>query len=114
MSTLFQVGAGSGGMVVLDLLCREPSVRRIVLLEPDVYKSHNVHRHYFGIEQVGRRKVDLAAEWIRQFRSDLEVVPLAIDLLDRPDRPKSSGSSPGATSGSVPSTTSRPSTTSTR
>ena len=49
MSTLFQVGAGSGGMVVLDLLCREPAVKRIVLLEPDVYKSHNVHRHYFGI-----------------------------------------------------------------
>ena len=48
MSTLFQVGAGSGGMVVLDLLCREPSVQRIVLLDPDVYKSHNVHRHYFG------------------------------------------------------------------
>lgn len=82
MSTLFQVGAGSGGMVVLDLVCREPSVRRIVLLEPDVYKSHNVHRHYFGIEQVGRRKIDLAAEWIKQFRPDLEVATIAVDLLD--------------------------------
>lgn len=82
MSNVFQVGAGSGGMVVLDLMCREPGVQRIVLLDPDVYKSHNVHRHYFGIEQVGRRKVDLAAGWIKQFRSDLEVIPLAIDLLD--------------------------------
>lgn len=82
MSTIFQVGAGSGGMVVLDLMCREPSVQRIVLLDPDVYKSHNIHRHYFGIEHVGQRKVDLAAGWTRQFRSDLEVIPLAIDLLD--------------------------------
>jgi molybdopterin/thiamine biosynthesis adenylyltransferase len=69
-------------MVVLDMLCREPTVRRVVLLDPDVYKSHNVHRHYFGNEHVGQRKVDLAAKWVRQFRTDLEVVPLAIDLLD--------------------------------
>ena len=82
MSTLFHVGAGSGGMVVLDLVCRDPTVRRIILLEPDVYKSHNVHRHYFGFEHVGRLKADLAAGWIKQFRPDLEVVALPIDLLD--------------------------------
>jgi molybdopterin/thiamine biosynthesis adenylyltransferase len=82
MSTLFQVGAGSGGMVVLDLLCREPSVRRVVLVEPDVYKAHNVHRHYFGHHAVGRPKADLAAEWMKQFRPDLEVTTLAADLLD--------------------------------
>src|SRR5436305_5946181 len=69
-------------MVVLDLLCREPGVSRIVLVEPDAYKSHNVHRHYFGIEQVGRLKADLAAGWVKQFRPDLEVVTLAVDLLD--------------------------------
>lgn len=85
MATIFQVGAGSGGMVVLDLLCREPGVRRIVLVEPDVYKPHNVHRHYFGPAHVGRLKADLAAEWVRQFRPDLEVTTLAVDLL-APDR----------------------------
>lgn len=82
MSTLFQVGAGSGGMVVLDLVCREPSVRRIVLVEPDVYKTHNVHRHYFGPREVGRRKAELSAEWMKQFRSDLEVTTIVADLLD--------------------------------
>lgn len=82
MTTLFQVGAGSGGMVVLDLVCREPSVQRIVLLDPDVYKSRNVHRHYFGHQDVGQHKVDLAARWIKQFRPDIEIIPLAIDLLD--------------------------------
>jgi molybdopterin/thiamine biosynthesis adenylyltransferase len=69
-------------MVVLDLLCREPSVQRIVLIDPDVYKTHNVHRHYFGPDCVGQKKVDLAAQWVKQFRPDLEVVPLAVDLLD--------------------------------
>jgi molybdopterin/thiamine biosynthesis adenylyltransferase len=82
LSTVFQVGAGSGGMVVLDLLCREPTVRRIVLVEPDVYKPHNVHRHYFGHHEVGRPKADLAAGWVKQFRPDLEVTILAVDLLD--------------------------------
>jgi len=83
MQTIFQVGAGSGGMVVLDLLCREPSVGRIALVEPDVYKSHNVHRHYFGNNEVGEPKADLAAKWVRQFRPDLDLVTLPFDLLDR-------------------------------
>jgi molybdopterin/thiamine biosynthesis adenylyltransferase len=82
MSTLFQVGAGSGGMVVLDLVCREPSVRRITLVEPDVYQSHNVPRHYFGHNDAGRRKADLAARWVRQFRPDVELTVLAADLTD--------------------------------
>jgi molybdopterin/thiamine biosynthesis adenylyltransferase len=85
MSTVFQVGTGSGGMVVLDLVCREPTVRRLILLDPDVYKSHNVHRHYFGQNEVGRPKVGLAAQWARQFRPDLDVVPMAVDLTD-PER----------------------------
>jgi molybdopterin/thiamine biosynthesis adenylyltransferase len=82
MATIFQVGAGSGGMVVLDLLSREPSVRHIVLVEPDNYKSHNVHRHYFGHNDVGRPKAELAAGWVRQFRPDVELTTLAVDLMD--------------------------------
>jgi molybdopterin/thiamine biosynthesis adenylyltransferase len=88
MPTIFQVGAGSGGMVVLDLLCRDPSIRRIVLVEPDVYKSHNVHRHYFGHNDVGQRKADLAARWVHEFRPDLEVTTLAVDLMDRERQPQ--------------------------
>lgn len=82
MKSLFQVGAGSGGMVVLDLLCREPDVGRIILVEPDVYKSHNVYRHYFGPDDIGQLKADLAARWVKRFRPDLEMHTLAVDLLD--------------------------------
>ena len=82
MPTLLQVGTGSGGMVVLDLLCREPSIERIILIEPDVYKSHNVYRNYFSHDCVGQKKVELAARWVKQFRTDLEVVTLEADLLD--------------------------------
>jgi len=88
MQSVLQVGAGSGGMVVLDLVCRDPDVRRIVLIEPDVYKSHNVHRHYFGHNDVGRPKAELAARWVQQFRPDLELQTLVVDLLDRERQPE--------------------------
>jgi molybdopterin/thiamine biosynthesis adenylyltransferase len=82
MSHLFQVGAGSGGMVVLDLLARDERVKKITLIDPDVYKPHNVVRHYFPSADSGQKKVDLATRWLTELRPDLEIVALAIDLLD--------------------------------
>ena len=75
MSTLFQVGVGSGGMPVLDLLCRDPRISRVVLVEPDVYKPHNVGRHLFPASAVGRLKAELAREWIAEM--DRRGVPCA-------------------------------------
>ena len=43
MAHLFQVGAGSGGMPVLDMLCRDPRISQITLIEPDIYKPHAHH-----------------------------------------------------------------------
>src|SRR6478609_4217306 len=71
MAHLFHVGAGSGGMVVLDLLARDDRVTRVTLVEPDVYKPHNVHRHLFPASAVGRLKAELVAEWVRALRPDL-------------------------------------------
>src|SRR5262245_38222076 len=82
MSHVFQVGAGSGGMVVLDLIARDPLVTRITLVEPDVYAPHNVHRHLFAPSAVGRMKAELAAEWVRERRPDLAFEPIVTDLTD--------------------------------
>src|SRR5437868_4157329 len=82
MAHVFQVGAGSGGMPVLDLVAREPAVTRVTLVEPDVYKAHNVHRHLFPASAVGRPKGELAAGWLRERRPELDVRVLACDLLD--------------------------------
>src|SRR5690242_7702928 len=82
MAHLFQVGAGSGGMPVLDTLARDAAVTRVTLVEPDVYKAHNVGRHLFPASAVGRPKAELAAEWLRDRRPDLDVRVLAYDLLD--------------------------------
>src|SRR5438445_6181490 len=80
MAHLLQVGAGSGGMPVLDMVCRDPRITRVTLIEPDVYKAHNVERHLFPISAVGQGKAALAEEWLRARRPDLEVHVLPMDL----------------------------------
>jgi molybdopterin/thiamine biosynthesis adenylyltransferase len=82
MARLFQAGVGSGGMVVLDLLCRDRRIDQIVLVEPDVYAPHNVVRHLFPPSAIGRRKVEVAAEWVRERRPDLVVQPYCWNLQD--------------------------------
>ena len=82
MSHLFQVGAGSGGMPVLDLLARDPRITRVTLIEPDVYKPHNVERHLFGNGGVGRLKAELAREWLADRCPNVQVEIMADDLLD--------------------------------
>src|SRR6058998_1431598 len=82
MAHLIQVGAGSGGMPVLDMLCRDPRITRVTLIEPDVYKPHNVERHLFPSTAIGASKAALAKRWLNERRPDLEVNVLAVDLMD--------------------------------
>jgi molybdopterin/thiamine biosynthesis adenylyltransferase len=82
MAHLLQVGAGSGGMPVLDILCGEPVITHVTLIEPDVYKAHNVERHLFPLDAVGQPKAVLAQRWLKDRRPDLEVQVLTCDLLD--------------------------------
>ncbi|HEY2911640.1 MAG TPA: ThiF family adenylyltransferase [Gemmataceae bacterium] len=79
---LFQVGVGSGGIVVLDALARDPRITRITLVEPDIYAAHNVHRHLFPESAVGRMKADVAVEWIKERRGDLAVEAIVADITD--------------------------------
>jgi molybdopterin/thiamine biosynthesis adenylyltransferase len=69
-------------MPVLDMVCRDQRVSRVTLIEPDVYKPHNVARHVFSPSDVGRRKAELAEHWIKERRPDLEVTVLDCDLCD--------------------------------
>lgn len=82
MAHLIQVGAGSGGMPVLDMLCRDPHISRVTLIEPDIYKPHNVERHLFPRSAVGELKAVLAEQWLKDRRPDLEVRTLVCDLMD--------------------------------
>ena len=82
MAHLIQVGAGSGGMPVLDMMCRDPRITRVTLVEPDVYKPHNVERHVFPPSGVGQPKALLAERWLKERRPELAVETLVCDLLD--------------------------------
>jgi len=82
MAHLVQVGAGSGGMPVLDMLCRDARISRVTLIEPDVYKPHNVERHLFGSGSIGQPKALVASEWIRDRRPDLDFHPILGDITD--------------------------------
>lgn len=79
---LFQVGVGSGGMVVLDLLARDERINKITIVDPDIYKPHNAARHYFPESLAGKRKVDLASGWLRLMRPDLKVDAITADILE--------------------------------
>ncbi len=82
MAHLIQVGAGSGGMPLLDMVCRDPRITRITLIEPDIYKPHNVERHLFSLSAVGESKAVLAQRWLTERRPDLVMDLLPCDLCD--------------------------------
>lgn len=69
-------------MPVLDMLARDPRISRITLIEPDVYRPHNVERHLFPPSCVGELKAVLAESWLKERRPDLDVQVLVADLLD--------------------------------
>jgi molybdopterin/thiamine biosynthesis adenylyltransferase len=91
MAHLFQLGAGSGGMAVLDLLCHESGITAITLVEPDTYHAHNVHRHLFPLASTGQSKAGLAAAWLTERRPDLAVRVLVCDILDPAWQPQIEG-----------------------
>ena len=69
-------------MTVLDIVCRDPRITRVTLIEPDVYKPHNVIRHQFPLSAVGQDKAKLAAQWLKARRPEIHVDLLTCDLLD--------------------------------
>ncbi len=57
--------------------------RHVTLIEPDVYKPHNVERHLFPWSAVGETKAALAEDWhFHERRPDLAVDLLVCDLMD--------------------------------
>jgi molybdopterin/thiamine biosynthesis adenylyltransferase len=68
-------------MPVLDMLCRDPRITRITLIEPDIYKPHNVERHLFPARAVESSKAELARDWLKERRPDLDVEILVHNIM---------------------------------
>jgi molybdopterin/thiamine biosynthesis adenylyltransferase len=80
MAAIIQIGVGSGGMAVLDLVIRDPQITDVTIIEPDGFEADNVDRHLFGYSGVGRSKAELAAEWIREHRREMRTRHLSTRL----------------------------------
>ena len=74
------VGAGSIGGAAADALARY-AVRRLVVVDPDRLSSRNLARHLLGADQLGRYKVNGLADNLRQRSPQIEVKPLALDVI---------------------------------
>lgn len=82
MAHLVQVGLGSGGMSVIDMLVRDFRIRKLTLIEPDVLKPHNLSRHLLSKKDVGKLKLDAAVQWLKNRNPELEIIPIASFLQD--------------------------------
>lgn len=82
MKKVFQMGVGSGGIVVLDAVAADSRIDHVFLFDPDIYQEHNVERHRFDRAGIGKLKVDLAVSWlsVRWPRLKLDAKPW--DLCD--------------------------------
>jgi molybdopterin/thiamine biosynthesis adenylyltransferase len=83
-------------MPVLDMVCRDPRITHLTLIEPDIYKPHNVERHLFPESTVGEAKAVLAQEWLRARRPDLQVDVLIEDLCAASAAPAIDAAADGA------------------
>jgi molybdopterin/thiamine biosynthesis adenylyltransferase len=82
MVRLFQVGAGSGGIHVLDCLARDSRITHATIVDHDRFDSHNVERHLFGPSPNNQLKVELVVEWLRARRPGLVVEAIAANLCE--------------------------------
>jgi hypothetical protein len=77
-------GCGNIGSHLVPHLARTPGLRRVVLADPDVYERRNLWGQDIRAADLGRRKVEVQAERLRQIRPELEVVAVADGLETLP------------------------------
>lgn len=79
-ASVMVVGCGALGNEVLKNLVLS-GVRKFILVDMDVVEAGNLTRSVmYRAEDVGRRKVDAAADWITSFRQGIEVTTIFGDV----------------------------------
>jgi molybdopterin/thiamine biosynthesis adenylyltransferase len=78
--TVVVAGLGSGGFPVMQLLSMS-GVRRWVLFDPDTLDAVNLVKHPARRSDLGRLKVDIAAEWLNDRNPASSVEVHAIDVV---------------------------------
>jgi hypothetical protein len=84
ITTAVLAGCGNTGSHLVPHLARTRGLRRVVLADPDVYERRNLWGQDIRADDLGRRKVEVQAERLRQIRPELEVVAVADGLETLP------------------------------
>jgi len=83
-STVVLIGLGSMGCSVA-VQCARAGVDRLILADPDVVETANISRHEADLLDVGRPKVEVAAERLQRINPRMEVVRYHEDIFQWPD-----------------------------
>ena len=79
------VGLGSVGCLVAEAIARM-GVGRVTLIDPDRIEEHNLDRLLYGtVRDIGRLKVDVAAEAMRRngTANNIDITPLSLSVHQR-------------------------------
>lgn len=66
------IGVGSGGALVADYLAKS-GVQDLVLIDDDLFETHNIVRHVCGMDALGRHKVDAVKSYLLNRLPDLNI-----------------------------------------
>ena len=74
---LICIGAGAIGSHFVPLMVRSGFFTRFVLVDPDVYQTHNLASQDISVRDLGRPKVEVIRDHIRRIDSELKVDVIA-------------------------------------
>jgi hypothetical protein len=83
-ATVVVAGCGNIGSHLVSHIARTPTVGRVILVDPDVYEARNLTSQDIRAADVGRPKVEVQAERLREIRPELDVVAAAEPLENLP------------------------------
>jgi hypothetical protein len=84
-TTVMVIGVGSIGGAAAHALAAY-GVGRLLLVDPDRLRWHNLVRHVSGAVHVGRLKVTAVREDLRHMRPETDVCPLPLDVVRDADK----------------------------
>ncbi len=80
-SSVFVAGVGGLGCLLSEILVRS-GIGRIYICDKGIVDEPDLNRQLFYTQKdIGRKKIDVASEWLSKIHNYSEVIPLSIDIM---------------------------------
>lgn len=80
-SSVFVAGIGGLGCLLSEIMVRS-GIGRIYICDKGIVDEPDLNRQLFYTQKdIGRKKIDIAAEWLSKIHDYSEIVPLSIDIM---------------------------------